>query len=434
MENSKNHDNILNHTLFGFTLSIIMFFGFFLWAITFELHGAVIANGAIVVETNLKKIQHPTGGIISKINIIETQKVHKDDVLFYLDDTITRANFFNISKQLDQFYARRARLEAERDGEELINFPSALILAAQNDSDASRIIIDEQNLFTARASQRTVQKKQLLERIDQMKNEIEGLEYQRTSKETEIGIIRTELIVIEYLFKKNLVAINRLMSLQREEARIDGERGALLAQIATLRGKISEVELQIINIKSDLSAEVARDLTEIQLKISEYNERRVIAKDQISHLEVRSPIAGIIHQLSVHTVGGVIQPGETLVQIVPFADKLVIELKVAPNDIEPVKIGTPAKVRFLSLNQRTTPEINGEVIQVGADIIRDQQTGITYFLVRIGVSEIEIEKLGSNRLLPGMPAEVFIETKPRTAMSYLVKPITDQFTRALRER
>lgn len=427
-------DSLRKHATIGLVVSVLMFGGLAAWAATADLQGAVIGSGVVVVETSLKKIQHPTGGVIGQINVKEGQEVKEGDLLVRLDETTTRANLLIVTNQLDQMYGRRARLEAERDGADQITFPPQLIDAAKKDSEAARVIAGERNVFIARTTQRAGQKAQLRERIQQLNREIEGLESQRVAKEKEIVLIRSELTGVEDLYKKNLVPITRVTSLQREDTRLEGERGALIAQAASSRGKISETELQILNLDGDMRSEVTRDLRETEGKIAELNERRVAAEDQLRRVELRSPVTGMVHQLAVHTIGGVIQPGETLMQIVPGGDRLVIEVKVSPNDIEPVHVGAPAQVRLTSLNQRTTPELQGDVTQVAGDLTRDQQTGATYFVVRIGLPQTEVDKLGAQRLVPGMPAEVFIQTAPRTAFSYLMKPITDQFARALRER
>ena len=430
----KARQGLRRHAIAGLAVTVLMFGGLAAWATQADLQGAVIASGVVVVETNLKKIQHPTGGVIGQIHVREGQEVQEGDLLVRLDETTTRANLLIITNQLDQMLGRRARLEAERDGRDVIAFPPALVKSAQRDGEAARIVEGERNLFAARTTQRAGQKAQLRERVEQLRREIEGLESQRTAKEKEITLIRSELNGVEDLYRKNLVPITRVTVLQREETRLEGERGALIAQAASARGKISETELQILNLDGDMRSEVTRDMRETEGKISELSERRIAAEDQLRRVELRSPVTGMIHQLAVHTIGGVIQPGETLMQIVPGGDRLVIEAKVAPNDIEPVRVGALAQIRLTSLNQRTTPELMGEVSQVAADLSRDQQSGATYFVVRIGLPQAEVEKLGTQKLVPGMPAEVFIQTAPRTAFSYLMKPITDQFARALRER
>lgn len=431
---SQSYEGLLRLQVYGFAIVFLMFVGFFTWASLATIQGAVIAPGVVVVESNSRKLQHPTGGIVGSIYVKEGQKVREGDLLVRLDETIMRANLTIINNQLSQLFGQRSRLIAERDNLSILKFlPSQISLALHNE-EAARVIEGERNLFFARQQQRIGQKNLLRERIEQLKKEIEGLEAQQNAKEKEISLIQSELLGVEELYMKNLIPISRVTTLQREQTRLEGERGALMAQSASARGKVSELELQILNVDSDLQSEVARSLRETEIKISELEERRVAAEDQLRRIELRSPITGVIHQLNVHTVGGVIQPAETILQIVPSFDALVIEAKVSPNDIEPVHIGEKALIRLTSLNQRTTPELHGTVSHVAADLLKDNYTGGGYFLVRLVFSPSEIQKLGTQRLVPGMPAEAFIQTEPRTVLSYLLKPLSEQFMRAFRER
>jgi HlyD family secretion protein len=431
---SYNKRDLRHHNIFGYIVFILLLGGSTFWILNAELRSAIIAPGVVVVETNLKKIQHPTGGIVGRLSIKEGQEVKQGDLLVGLDETTTRANLAILTNQVNQALGRRARLVAERDSAEIISFPSKLVEFSQNDSETERLVVGESSIFLARLLQRTGQKTQLRERINQFQREIEGLSAQRIAKEREIQLIRSELVGIEDLYKKNLVPFNRVILLQREETRLEGERGALIAQSASALGKISEIELQILNLDGDFRAEVTRDLRETEAKIAELSERQVAAEDQLRRIDLRSPVSGIVHQVAVHTIGGVIQPGETLMQIVPIDDSLIIEAKVAPADIEPVYIGAKAYLRFTSLNQRITPELIGTVSHVAPDLSRDNQTGASFFMVRVRLVEEQIVRLGAQRLLPGMPVEVYIQTEQKTAFIYLMKPIFDQFSRALKER
>jgi HlyD family secretion protein len=222
--------------------------------------------------------------------------------------------------------------------------------------------------------------------------------------------------------------------MQREEARIHGEHGALEAQIARASGQIGEIQLQIIAVDEIIQTEAQKELRDIEARIAELSERRVAAEDQLRRVDLRAPISGIVHEFSVHTVGGVIAPGETAMLIVPDGDQLVIEVKASPADIDQIGPGQATMLRFPAFNQRTTPEVPGTVTRVAADLMRDAQSGLTYFLVRIKLDEEAVAKLGGLKLLPGMPVEAYIETGQRTALSYLMKPLTDQFARAFRER
>jgi len=240
---------------------------------------------------------------------------------------------------------------------------------------------------------------------------------------------------VRILWEKNLIQLARLTALERDAARLQGERGALISNIAQTRGKIVETELQIIQIDQDLRSEVSKDLAEIRSRTSEYVERKVAAEDQLRRIEIRAPQDGMVHQLTAHTVGGVISPqGEPIMLIVPEADALSAEVKIAPQDIDQVRVGQTAVVRFPAFNQRTTPELEGEVTRISADVSLDQKSGVSYYTLRINVPESELERLRGLRLVPGMPVETFIRTGDRTVLSYLVKPLTDQINKTWRER
>ena len=244
------------------------------------------------------------------------------------------------------------------------------------------------------------------------------------------------------LYQKNLVSISRFTQLQRDQTRIQGERGQLIADIARARGKISETELQIIQVDQDFRTEVLKDMRETQGKIAELKERVTAAEDQLKRVDLRSPQTGFVHQLSVHTVGGVISNGELIMQIVPRADELVVEAKVAPNDIDQIAPGSTAIVKVMAGNQRTTPEIIGVITRVSADLAREQQPQQqnpaqpppTYYTVRITLPAAEVARLQDIRLVPGMPVEAFIQTHERTPLQYLLKPLRDQIARTFRER
>jgi HlyD family secretion protein len=297
----------------------------------------------------------------------------------------------------------------------------------------------EEKLFESRRTARAGQRSQLRERIAQLNEEVRGLSAQLAAKESELELIGTELVGVADLYKKNLVSISRYMQLQRDQTRLQGERGQFIADIARARGKISETELQIIQVDQDFRTEVLKDLREAQGKIAELKERVTAAEDQLKRVDLRAPQAGFVHQLAVHTVGGVIANGETIMQIVPRADELVVEAKVAPNDIDQVAVGAEAVVRVLAGNQRTTPVISGRLTRVSADLTREQQQNSAqpaqaYYTVRIVLPAEEVARLRDIHLLPGMPVEVFIQTHERSPLQYLLKPLQEQIARTFRER
>jgi HlyD family secretion protein len=424
---------IRQHIVIGLAVLALLVVGVGGLAAMTQLAGAVIASGLLVVDSNVKKVQHPSGGVVGEILVRDGVHVRAGDVLVRLDETITRANLAIVVKALDELAARQARLEAERDGEETVSYPESLT-SRKDDPDVARILNSEQRLFELRRVARSGQRMQLGERVTQLKEEVGGLTGQAKAKGSEIELIAKELQAVRDLWNKNLVSISRLTQLERESTRLEGERGQLTAAIAQAKGRISEVELQILQLDQDLRSEVAKELREIQARHAEYVERKVAAQDQLKRIEIRAPIDGVVHQLAVHTVGGVIQAGEALMLVVPESERLIVEVRVNPQDIDQVKIGQRALLRFAAFNQRTTPEVYGSVSQISADIVLEQRTGASFYVVRITLEEKEVSRLGTVKLVAGMPVEAFIETDQRTILSYLLKPIADHGLRAFRDR
>lgn len=395
------------------------------WAATTEIAGAVVAPASLVVDTNAKKVQHPTGGVVGELRVRDGQRVKAGDTLIRLDETQTRANLAVVTKSLDELAARRTRLEAERDGLSSLSFPDEL-LARLSDPEVARVVRGEQRLFETRQSARAGQVSQLRERVLQLRQQINGTEEQIIAKKREVEFIGQELKGVRELWQKNLVQITRVTALERDAARIDGERGALVSTVAQLRGKITETELQIIQIEQDMRTEVGKELADIRAKNSELVERKVSAEDQLKRIDIRAPQDGIVHQLATHTVGGVVSPGEQMMLIVPENDDLAVEARIEPQKIDQLHLGQTANLRFSAFNQQTTPEIAGKVTRISADLTQDQKTGVSYYTVRISLRPDELIKLGAQKLIPGMPVEAFVQTADRTVLSYLLKPLTDR--------
>jgi HlyD family secretion protein len=424
--------SIRSHLLVAAVVLVLLLGGVGGWASTTEIAGAVIAPGSLVVDSNVKKVQHPTGGVVGELLIREGDRVEIGDLLLRLDETQTRAGLTIVTRALDELMARRARLEAERDDTDHLDFPADL-LARRADPDLDRVLTGEEKLFEIRRKARSGQISQLQERVSQLRDEIRGAEDQVTSKDKEIELIARELKGVRELWRKKLVQITRVTALERDDAKLSGDRGALLSSVAQFRGKIAETELQILQIDQDLRAEVGRELAEIRAKLSEMVERKVGAEDQLKRIDIRAPQSGRIHQLAVHNVGGVISAGEAIMLIVPDADDLVVEARISPQDVDKVSVGQPARLRFAAFNQRTTPEINGQVSRVSADLMQDKVTGQSFYTIRVSTSHEEIAHLAGHKLVPGMPVEAFVRTGDRTVLSYLVKPLLDQAARAFRE-
>ena len=418
----------------GLLVVAILVVGIGGWAFTTEISGAIQAAGAIVVDSNVKKVQHPTGGIIGEIRARDGDVVKAGDILVRLDETITRTNLAIVTRNLYELMARKARLEAERDESRSVRFAPEIVQAAKADPEIAHVIESESKVFKLRVDARSGQKQVLIMRNAQLQEEISGHTAQAASKAQEITLIERELEGARDLWKRNLMPITKMTALEREAARLTGERAQLVAQVAQANGRISEIQLQVLQIDREASSEVGKELREIEAKVGELTERKIAAEDQMRRIDLRAPQDGTVHQSAVHTVGGVITAGEILMLIVPEADKLIAETKIAPQDIDQLWIGQTALLRFTTFNQRTTPEISGTVSRISADISTDQRTGQSFYTVRIALPASEVARLGDVKLVPGMPVEGMIKTADRKVISYLVKPLQDQISRAFREK
>jgi HlyD family secretion protein len=425
--------SIRRHVIAGSVLVAVLAIGLGGWASTAEISGALIAQGTIVVDSNIKKVQHPTGGVVGEVRVHDGDRVKAGDILIRLDETVTRANLAIVTKGLTELYARKARLAAERDGADTMTVPPELADHV-DEPEVKEALDSERKLFDLRRTTRIGQKDQLQQRIQQLQEQITGLTAQQDAKSKETGLINQELVGVRDLWQKNLVQLNRLTSLERDAAKIEGESGQLIAAAAEAKGKIAEIQLQILQVDQELSSDVAKELRETDSKIGEYVERKVTAEDQLKRTDIRAPQDGVVFQSTANTVGGVVTAGDPIMMVVPESDTLSVEVKVEPKDIDNVAIGQPVVLRFSAFNQRTTPELNGTVTRVAADTNNDQRTGQSYYLVRIGLDSGEIDRLGAVKLTPGMPVEAFIQTGERTLVSYLVKPLHDQLMRSMREK
>jgi HlyD family secretion protein len=370
---------------------------------------------------------------VAQIPVHDGMHVEAGDLILRLDETQARAGLQVITGQLDEVMVRIARLAAERDGVDAPGLPPSLA-----DRSADRGLLarfaSEMSLFKARATSRQNQKELLQSRVAQLEEQIDGLEAQIKSNAAQRELIGRELEGVRTLFEQRLAPITRLNALQRDSARLEGERGQLQSTIAETKSKIGEAQLQMIRVDRDFRADVIKELREQEGREAELAERRVAAQDQLNRIDMRAPTAGIIHQLAAHTVGGVIKAGDVVMEIVPDADQLLVEARLPPKDIDQVKVGQTTMVRFSAFDQRTTPQLTGAVSYVAADLSREPQNETPYYTVRITLPEAEHRRLVGLRLVSGMPAEIFVQTGSRTMLSYLLKPITDQLRRAFNER
>lgn len=425
--------SIGRHIRLGLAVVVVLLGGMSSWAVATKLAGAVIAPGTLVVENNVKKVQHPTGGVVKELRVKDGDKVAAGDLLILLDGTQARANLDIILGSLDELAARKARLEAESEGADEVTFAPELTTRVQ-EPELMKILSGEQKLFGLRKAERTGQKGLLAERIAQLGKEVEGLTGQAAAKEREITLVAKELDGTRQLYKQGLMTLSRLTDLERTSARLDGERAQLVAATAETRGKIAEIELEIIQIDQKLRSEVGSQLADLRTKLSEFEERKTAARDQLDRLAITAPQSGTVHELTVHTIGGVVRAADSLMLIVPSATALAVDAKIAPREIDRVHAGQKVALRFSTFNQRMTPEIEGELVRVSADVVEDERTGLSYYTARIDIPADQLNRLGMVKLMPGMPVEAFIATEERTVLSYLMKPLSDQVEHVFRQQ
>ncbi|MGO7212089.1 HlyD family type I secretion periplasmic adaptor subunit [Rhizobium ruizarguesonis] len=429
---SESKRSLNRHVAVVGVLSIALVCGIGGWAATTELSSAVIGEGVIVVDGDVKKIQHLTGGIVSELLVSENDHVTAGQVLIRLDGTTTRANLSIVESTLAQLYARRARLKAERIGAESFEVEEN-ISDLTSSTSAQKLLDGEQKLFDSRRSALIGMKSQLASRKDQLAEQVKGLVVQINATNDSLGLIEQELEGIDTLYKKGLVTLQRLNTLKRARADLQGNSGQEIAAKAEAEGKAIEIDRQSIQLDEDRRSEIAKDLTDVEAQIAEYEERRGTAVDQLHRLDITAPLTGRVHELSVHTVNGVIDPGQTLMLVVPENNELTVEAKVATRDIDQVHVGQSVDVRFSAFDQRTTPDVSGEITSIAPDIVKDERTGISYYPLRVKPKAESIAKMKTIKLYPGMPAEVFIKIGDRTVISYLTKPLTDQMQHVFRQ-
>ena len=422
--------SLRNHMVIAVSLVIVLFAVVVVWAGTASLSGAVIVQGSVAVDKNLKVIQHRDGGIVGDILVSTGDYVDEGQVLIRLDDAQTRAELSIVKGQLGELRVRKARLEAEREGLESLMFPADL----EADSALADIVAGERRIFNGNLAARESRVKQLRLGVAQIQEEIRGLNAQLDSKDKEITLVADERAKLKGLHDRQLIPTDRYYTTQREHARLDGERGEIIASIARAKSRISELNLQILSVEDGARTDAQRELAQVETKLSELDDRRYAIEDTLSRTEIRAPVAGHINELHVSSVGGVITSAQVLASIVPQGAHLKIESKIPPVSIEQVAPGQLARLRFTAFNQRTTPEIAGEVTFISPAAAKDEDLGGLFYNADIAFDPTELAALSDEGLRPGMPVEVYISTDERTALSYLMKPFTDQFSRAMRER
>ncbi len=424
--------NVRAPIIFGLVV-IFLFFGAFVgWAAFAPLGSAAIAQGVVSVEGSRKSIQHLEGGIVSEIRVRDGDFVNKGDVLIVLDEVQSRASTEIVRSRYAIALAQRARLIAERDGLEKIEYPQWL-LEQKDDKTIQEAIRGQQNIFESRRTSHLSQITILEQKAVQLEEEIRGLEGQVESGKRQIALINEEIRDVGSLVEKKLAPLSRLRALQRNLAELNGNQSQSISRIAQTRQAIGEVELQIRELSNKLMDEVVAELKDVQGQIFDLEEQRRVSEDVLSRTEIRAPNDGYIVNLQIHTTGGVIKPGETVMDIVPDNVQLIVEAQVNTKDIDSVYIGAPAQIRFPAFSQRFSLPAEGSVLSVSADSLEDERTGNFYYLARIQIQNLEASEIKKEQLRPGMQADVMIVTGERTALDYFINPIILSFNRALRE-
>lgn len=403
------------------------------WGAFTEIEGAVVGTGSLVVDGRSKTIQHPAGGRVAEIRVRDGDTVAEGDVLLRLDDTATRAQLGIVDARLAEFRAREARLVAESTGEAVLGFPDALRARAGEPATAAAMR-SETALFEAGRTARAGSRIQLRERIAQTRRQIEGLEAQRAAKQAEIALTEQESGAVEGLFERRLVALSRTMALRRGVVTANGELGRIDASIAEARSLVAETELRILQIDKDLATETARDLTSVRGQIAELVERRVAAENDLLATEIRAPRSGRVNEMKVNTVGGVVRAGDPILSIVPLDEAMVAEARVAPADIDRVRLGATATVRLRAGNQRTLPALPATVVRIADETSVDTRTGAAFYPVRVEFSAEATRRVADLKLVSGMPLDAFVGTGSRSPLAYLFAPLVEQIAFAWRER
>ena len=419
----------------GFIAILLLIGGFGTWAVMANISGAVIADGQIEVEQNRQVVQHPDGGVIAEILVQEGDQVKANDILLRLDATRPLSELAVIEGQLFELMSRRGRLEAERDETGQISFDPELTAAAAKSDSTNSLLQGQQRLFVARQASQDQEVAQMHKRRAQITDQIVGITAQQTALASQLDLIKKELAAQQDLFDRGLTQASRVLSLQREEARLLGSIGELAASKAQAEGRITEIELEVLKLGTMRREDAITNLRDLQYRELELKEKRSALKERLSRLDLRAPVSGIIYGLQFFATRAVVKPAEPVLFLVPQDRPLVIAAKVQTNNIDQVFIGQEVTLRFAVFDARTTPELKGRVTKLSADAFVDERTQASFYRSEITLLDGELDRLPEKAILiPGMPVQAFIRTNDRTPLAYLIKPFTDYFTKAFRER
>lgn len=421
--------------LSGFVSIFSMVAVFVGWTYFSDINGAVIASATIEAESYSKKVQHREGGNVLKILVKDGDIAQAGQDLVVLDPTEVKAQLGITQGQRDEFLIKKARLEAQRDLSDQINLPEETAARAQEPNLAATVA-GQQRLLLSTLGTLAGKQDQYKAQIGQLGDQIKGYDAQMEGDKKQLSLIAEETGSLRKLLSQGLVPATRVLSMDREAARISGDQGLLEANRAGAQSKIAEIKVLMLQSKEEVRNQALTELRDTESKLVDLQGQLITVQSRLSHMTVKAPITGTVYQLAVHTEGGVIAPNETLMMILPQNDDLVLQAAVTPNDISHVRVGQPAEIRFNSFDSRTTPQIMAEVTQVAADTTKPDATRgeqQSYYSIRLVISAKELEKLGHNKLKPGMSAEAFIQTESRSPFSYLIKPLIQQWSHAMRE-
>ena len=420
--------------MLGTITLLILVGGFGLWGVMAEISGAVVASGQIEVDQNRQIVQHPDGGVVAEIAVDEGDSVIAGQTLIKLDPTLEKSELAIIEGQLFELMARRGRLEAERDGNKTIDFDATLKEGASNDPSVAELMSGQQRLFDARSETASNQVAQLSKRKGQIRNQIEGLDAQQTALQRQLDLIAEELSDQQSLLNRGLAQATKVLALQRTEAQLSGQMGDLSARKAEYEGRITEIDIEITSLDASRREEAITNLRDQQFRALELEERARALRERLSRMDIKAPVSGIVYGLTVFAERSVIRPADPVLFLIPQDRPLIIAARVEPIHIDEIFTGQEVTLRFSSLDQRTTPELLGRVVQISADAFQDDARQISYYRAEIVLSEGEQDKIPQGiTLIPGMPVESFIKTNDRTPLAYLVKPLADYFAKAMRE-
>lgn len=425
--------SLKSHVSLGVLCIVLGLGGLTYWAAVTPISGAVSAGGSVVVDGGSRKVQHPEGGVVSEILVRNDDAVTAGELLVRLDGTTTSASLALVQSQLVDAYIHRARLLTETGAQSAMNWPAELDALPNRDKSVS-LFADETRLHQARQRGLDNQTAQLNEQINQLNEQIKGLEAQQQATADEIGIVQPQVERFEQLSAKNLIQGSQVADAQRQLSQLQGTKASADTDIARIRATVAERGMQIAQTNEGFLGDALKDLQDVNLSIAQLQQQQIAAKDRLSRLEIRAPIAGIVHKSTVQTVGGVVGAGDTLMQIVPQDQPMMVDVKVSPLDIDKLTLHQPVDLKLSGFDPRTTPDLNGDVSRISPDLTRDPTNGAQNYSVRVALKDGEVQRLPNHvGLIPGMPVQAFLKTADRTVLSFLLSPFIERLSLVFRE-